>query len=240
MLASAPDPEETQDKTLPEMRIVESEILIGNEVENSNLQIADADILVAPHTLGVRRKFELAIETASEPVHLSAEGLYRAADQRIELQVDFADLALNCLGALIPGPVPGEIMREPVSGSVHSKMDKFFSIDAAQLDLTGDAIKLAGQARLEPKLVSLKVRSSLTDSSLRALSGGWPTGLGPKFETWLAARHDDSEEVAIAFEGDIHRFDQSLRLTGTLGTPETPFIVSGIAGKPVMEIPAQF
>ena len=131
MLASAPDPEETQDKTLPEMRIVESEILIGNEVENSNLQIADADILVASHTLGVRSKFELAIETASEPVHLSAEGLYRAADQRIELQVDFADLALNCLGALIPGPVPGEIMREPVSGSVHSKMDKFFSIDAA-------------------------------------------------------------------------------------------------------------
>jgi len=239
-LASAPDPEDEEDKTLPEMRIVDAEILVGDEVEESSLQISDADILVAPHALGVRSEFDLVIETASQPVRLSAEGLYRTEDQRIELQVNFADLALDGLSAILPGPVPGAIMREPVSGSIQFEMDKFFSIDAAEFDLTGSTIKLAGHARLEPKLVSLKVRGSLAESSLRSLSSGWPTGLGPEFESWLAARQSDGEEVAVALEGDVHRFDQRLQLSGTLGTPETPFIVSGIAEKPVVKIPAEF
>ena len=119
-------------------------------------------------------------------------------------------------------------------------MDKFFSIDAAKFDLSGKALKLTGHARLEPKLVFLKVRGSLAEPSLRSLSSGWSASLGPEFETWLAARASDGQEVAIALEGDVHCFDQSLRLSGTLGTSETPFIVSGIAGKSVMEIPAEF
>ena len=142
-LASAPDPEEGKKKVLPEMRIIDAEIEIGNEVENSSLRISDADILVAPHAKGVRSTFELAIETASQPVHISAEALYRTKDQRIELALKFKDLALDGLDALFPGPVPGPIMREPVSGSIQLDMDKFFSVDAAEFELNGKALSLA-------------------------------------------------------------------------------------------------
>ena len=113
-MAAAPELDEGSKPALPEMRIVDADILIGNEMENSTLRISNGDILIAPHAEGVRSAFEFAVETASEPVHISAEGLYRTKDQRIELAVNFEDLAFNGLGALLPGPVPEWIMSEPI------------------------------------------------------------------------------------------------------------------------------
>ncbi len=83
-LAAAPEPQEGEKKILPEMRIIDAEITIGNEVDNSSLLVSDADILIAPHAKGVRSTFELAL--------------------------NFTDLALDGLAALLPGPVPGPIM----------------------------------------------------------------------------------------------------------------------------------
>lgn len=240
MLASAPDPEEGQEKTLPEMRIVDAEIMLGNEVDNSSLRVVDADILVAPHAKGVRSVFELSVETASRPVRISAVGLYRTEDQRIELALTFKDLALDGLGALLPGTLPGSIMTESLSGSIQLDMDKFFSVDAAEFDLNGKALSLAGHASLEASLVSLEARGTLADSSLKALSNGWPSGLGPQFDSWMANGGDHEKSVELALQGSVHRFDQSMQLSGTIGTPETRFTVSGFTDRPVVEIPAEF
>ncbi len=239
MLASAPDPEEGQEKVLPEMRIADAEIMIGNEVDNSSLRIVDADILVAPHAKGVKSVFELSIETASRPVHISAVGLYRTKDQRIELALNFKDLALDGLGALLPGTVPGPIMNEPMSGSIQLDMDKFFSVKAAEFDINGLALSLAGHARLEANLVSLEARGTLADSSLKALSDGWPSGLGPQLDIWIANGGGHAESVELALQGSVHRFDRSLQFSGTIGTPETRFTVSGFTDRPVVEIPAE-
>ena len=240
MLASAPDPEEGQEKILPEMRIVDAEIMIGNEVDNSSLRILDADILVAPYAKGVRSVFELSIETAASPVLISAVGLYRTKDQRIELDLSFKDLALDGLGALLPDTVPDPIMSEPMTGSIQLDMDKFFSIDAAEFDLNGKALNLAGHARLEASTVSLEAHGTLANSSLKALSVGWPSGLGPQFDTWIANGGGREKNVELALEGSVHRFDQSLQLSGTIGTPETRFTVSGLTNQPIVEIPAEF
>ena len=240
MLASAPDPEEGQEKILPEMRIVDAEIMIGNEVDNSSLRILDADILVAPYAKGVRSVFELSIETAASPVLISAVGLYRTKDQRIELDLSFKDLALDGLGALLPDTVPDPVMSEPMTGSIQLDMDKFFSIDAAEFDLNGKALNLAGHARLEASTVSLEAHGTLANSSLKALSVGWPSGLGPQFDTWIANGGGREKNVELALEGSVHRFDQSLQLSGTIGTPETRFTVSGLTNQPIVEIPAEF
>ena len=238
-MASAPEPEEGEKEILPEMRIIDAEITIGNEVENSSLLVSDADILIAPHAKGVRSTFELAVETAARPVHISAEGLYRTKDQRIELALNFIDLALDGLAALLPGPVPGPIMSEPVSGSIRLDMDKFFAVDAAEFDLSGKALSLAGHARLEASLVSLEAHGSLAKSSLQALNQGWPAGLGREFDIWLENGGAGESDVALALQGSVDRFDQSLQLSGTIGSPRTPFIVSGLTDSPIVEIPAQ-
>ena len=238
-MASAPEPEEGEKKLLPEMRIIDAEIMIGNEVENSSLIVSDADILIAPHAKGVRSTFELAVETASKPVHISAEGLYRTEDQRIELVLNFTDLALDGLGALLPGPVPGAIMSEPVSGSIQLDMDKFFAVDAAEFDLSGKALSLAGHARLEASLVSLEAHGTLAESSLQALNQGWPSGLGEEFDIWLENGGAGEGDVALALQGSVDRFDQSLQLSGTIGSSQTPFIVSGLTDSPIVEIPAE-
>ena len=239
-MAAAPDPQEGEQNVLPEMRIVDAEIMIGNESENSNLRISDADILIAPHAMGVRSTFELVIETATRPVHITAEGLYRTKDQRIELALNFKDLALDGLGSVLPAAVPGTIMSEAVSGSIQLDMDKFFSVDAAEFDLSGKALSLAGHARIESSLVLLEAHGSLSESSLQALRDSWPAGLGKEFDTWLTSAGDQGKRIALALQGSVNRFDQSLQLSGTIGTPETPFFVSGMADKPVVEIPAEF
>ena len=212
-MASAPEPEEGEEKILPEMRIIDAEITIGNEVDNSSLLVSDADILIAPHAKGVRSTFELAL--------------------------NFTDLALDGLAALLPGPVPGPIMSEPVSGSIRLDMDKFFAVDAAEFDLSGKALSLAGHARLEASLVSLEAHGSLAKSSLQALSESWPAGLGREFDIWLENGGAGEGDVAVALQGSIHRFDQSLQLSGTIGSPRTPFIVSGLTDSPIVEIPAE-
>ncbi len=212
-MASAPEPQEGEKKILPEMRIIDAEITIGNEVDNSSLLVSDADILIAPHAKGVRSTFELAL--------------------------NFTDLALDGLAALLPGPVPGPIMSEPVSGSIRLDMDKFFAVDAAEFDLSGKALSLAGHARLEASLVSLEAHGSLAKSSLQALSESWPAGLGREFDIWLENGGAGEGDVAVALQGSIHRFDQSLQLSGTIGSPRTPFIVSGLTDSPIVEIPAE-
>ncbi len=212
-LAAAPEPQEGEKKILPEMRIIDAEITIGNEVDNSSLLVSDADILIAPHAKGVRSTFELAL--------------------------NFTDLALDGLAALLPGPVPGPIMSEPVSGSIRLDMDKFFAVDVAEFDLSGKALSLAGHARLEASLVSLEAHGSLAKSSLQALSESWPAGLGREFDIWLENGGAGEGDVAVALQGSIHRFDQSLQLSGTIGSPRTPFIVSGLTDSPIVEIPAE-
>ena len=239
-LASAPDPEEGKENVLPEMRIINAVIEIGNEAENSSLRISDADILVAPHAKGVRSTFELAVETASQPIHISAEGLYRTNDQRIELALKFKDLALDGLSALLPGPVLGPIMSELVSGTIQLEMDKFFSVDAAEFDLSGKALSLAGHAQLESSVISLEAHGTLTKSSLKALSESWPSGFGQQFDNWITNGGNQGRDVALALEGSVNRFDQSLKISGTIGTPETPFTVSGMTAQPFFEIPADF
>lgn len=238
-MAAAPEPDEGSKKVLPEMRIVDANILIGNEEENSSLRISDADLLIAPHAEGVRSAFELVIETASEPVHISAEGLYRTKDQRIELALSFEDLALYGLGALLPGPVPEVIMSEPFTGTILLDMDKFFSIDTAVFSLSGDALSLTGSAHIDAKLVSLEANGTLAEASLQALRNGWQSGLGQDFDAWLASREHQGSSFALALRGSVHRFDQTLEFSGTIGPPETPFTVSGITDSPVIEIPAQ-
>jgi hypothetical protein len=221
------------------MRIVDAAIMIGNELDNSTIRISDADILVAPHAEGVRSAFELAVETTSQPVRVSAQGLYRTKDQRIELVLNFVDLALDGLGALLPGPVPGSVLGEPVTGSIQLDMDKFFSVDATVFDLSGEALSLAGRARMDAGLVSLEAHGTLAESALHALGGDWPSGLGGELDAWLANGAHQGGSFALALQGSIHRFDQTLELSGTIGPPKTPFTVSGSTDSPVVEIPAE-
>ena len=202
-LASAPDPEDGKENVLPEMRIINTVIEIGNEAENSSLRISDADILVAPHAKGVRSAFELAVETASQPIHISAEGLYRTNDQRIGLALKFKDLALDGLGALLPGPVLGPIMSELVSGTIQLEMDKFFSVDAAEFDLSGKALSFAGHAQLESSVISPEAHGTLTKSSLKALSESWPSGFGQQFDNWITNGGNQGRDVALALEAPL-------------------------------------
>ena len=112
-LASAPDPGASENKILPDMQIVDADILIGNELANTKMHISDADILIAPHADSVRCVFDLAVETAAAPVNISAVSLYRTEDQQVELELNFDDLTLDGFGAMLPDTIPISFCANP-------------------------------------------------------------------------------------------------------------------------------
>ena len=233
-LASAPDPGASENKILPGIRIVDADILIGNELANTEMHISDADILIAPHADGVRSVFDLAVETATAPVNISAVGLYQTEDQQIELELNFDDLTLDDFGAMLPEMIPDILLREFLSGTVELDMDKFFSIKAAVFDISGEDLDLSDEAHMGARLVE----GSLGEDSLVALSNAQPPGLGGAFDSWLSKDAATRYPVVLALEGSVHRFDQTLDFSGTIGSSATPLNVSGISGNSVIDIPA--
>jgi len=237
-LASAPDPDARENKILPGIRIVDADILIGNELANTEMHISDADILIAPHADGVRSVFDLAVETATAPVNISAVGLYRTEDQQIELELNFDDLTLDDFGAMLPEMIPYILLPEFLSGTVELDMDKFFSTKAVVFDISGEDLDLSGEAHMGARLVSMKIEGSLSEDSLVALSNARPSGLGGAFDSWLSKDAATRYPVVLALEGSVHRFDQTLDFSGTIGSSATPLSVSGISGNSVIDIPA--
>ncbi len=63
---------------------------------------------------------------------------------------------------------------------------------------------------------------------------------GPQFDTGIANGRGHLKSAALALQGSVHRFDRSLQLSSTIATPEARFTVLGFAGRPVVEIPAEF
>ena len=158
------------------MRIVDADILIGNEVDSSSIRILNANILVAPHVKGARRVqgarnvFELSYRNCCIASADLCQRSLPAEGPTDQLAFDFIDPALDGLGALLPDTVPDTIVSEPMPGLIQLAMDKFFSIDAVVLDLKGKALSLAHQAYIEASAVCLEAYGALADSLLNALS----------------------------------------------------------------------
>lgn len=238
-MAAAPEPEADSDTVLPEVRIVDADITIGNELDKTSVHVVGADILVAPHLEGVSSEFSLAIETAAEPVVLSAESLFRTADQRIELALTFADLSPNALSALLPGLGASSVLEQPITGSINLDMDKHFSIDAAVFDISGDALILAGEAHIDASQVVLEANGMVSEASLQALGEELQSGLGADFEAWMSLGSHSGGELALDVRGSVQRYNQTLDLSGTIGPPDTPFTVTGSVETPIVAIPAE-
>ena len=90
-------------------------------------------------------------------------------------------------------------------------MDKFLSVDAAVCDLKGKAMSLAGRVYIEASTVSLEAYGTPASSTIKALSNGRHSGLGPQFNIWIANSGGHEKSVEFALEGSVRRFDQCLK-----------------------------
>jgi hypothetical protein len=233
MIASAPDPSEEQEP-LPEMRIVDAEIIIGDELDQSELTITDADILIGPHTNGVRSVFTLEIANGSAPTRVSAEGLYRTADQHISLEVDIAELTPAQFARGEWAALTNLFFTEAVTGTATFEMDKFFGIEAATFDLRSASSRLAGEATADVRAVALRFNGGIAPAPQDL-----PLMLGPALPAWIKDRKDASLPLELDVSGSFDKFDNALSLEGHLGPPKTPISITGPLEQPVIVVTAQ-
>ncbi len=233
-MAAAPDPDAGEARTLPTVRIVEADIQISDELDGRTTHISHADILIEPDAAGVRSTFALTLETPRRPVRVSAEGLYRTADQRMTVAVRLDSLRLGDFALAAPSGLLALVPDEPMSGSISVEMDKFFAIDRAAYALEGPATEVTGTAHADASAVSLEARY-LIDG--RGLAQAWPAGIGEHVQAW-AAQHPPAERIALALAGTLNRLDDTLNMAGTVGPPPTPIAVSGAAARPTVTLGA--
>ena len=232
MMAAAPDPSEQQEP-LPAMRIINTQIMIGDELAGSEIDITDADILIEPHAEGVRSVFTLSIANDAAPARVSAEGLFRTADQHISLEVDIAEMALAQFARDEWSALTRMFFAAPASGHARFEMDKFFGIEEVTFDLRSASSSLTGAAKADVRMVTLNI----TGAMLHAPEEVPPT-LGPALPAWIAGRNDVSLPIDLRLAGTFDTFVNALQLDGRLGPPETPISVTGTKEQPVVTLAA--
>jgi len=230
MIVTAPEPTDQQEP-LPEMRIVDAEIMIGNELQNSEILITDADILIGPDPAGVRTSFEFTIATGATPARVSAEGVYHTANQHISLDVDIHELAISQFAGEEWLALTNLFFEEAVTGRASFEMDKFFSIEAVNFDLRSPSGSLTGEATAEVRMVELSVTGKMAHAP-----EVWPPLLGPAIPAWAAQRNEPAMPLSLALSGTFDKFDKVLHLDGHLAPPETPISVSGTIDQPVLAL----
>ena len=72
-------------------------------------------------------------------------------------------------------------------------------------------MSLADRVYIEASTVSLEAYGTPASSTIKALSNGRHSGLGPQFNIWIANSGGHEKSVEFALEGSVRRFDQCLK-----------------------------
>ncbi len=230
-MAAAPDPSEGGQRSLPDIHILDSVITIGNERDGSSFAIGNADIMLEPDERGVRSSFAFTLETGTGSARIDAEGLYRTADQRIDLTARFAALDPHTLWSAHRSPLLQILPAEPLTGAIRFNMDRSFTVDAADFAFEGPTTAIEGRAETNAHAVDAHYVFALA-----APPPSWPPALAPALRRWLAGRPERPAPITLFLAGHADRFAATLDLHGTIAPPETPFAVSGPAHAPIVSL----
>lgn len=229
-MAAAPDPTaEDESNSLPELRIVDSEITIGNEADGSSVHLQNANILMEPDARGVHSMFDVTVITPAAPLHVAAEGLYRTADQKMTVTAQFSDLRLRDIWPDNQAPALRFVPDEPMTGTLKLEMDKFFGIEAAVLSAQGPETNIQTEATVDVRMVTLNTNLTLTSTSTGAT---WPSWLQQPLAAWLNSVVDVQTPRTLSLNGEIDRFSSTVRFQGDLSPSAAPLTVTGALDAP--------
>lgn len=232
-MASAPDPEAAGRKALPMIRILDSRISISSEVDGPVIEIADADILVAPHTEGVRSTFDLVIDRPATPLTISAEGYYSTADQRMTVTATITDLKPRDIWPDGDTPLLAFMPDEPLSGTMAFTMDKYFGIDGATVDLQGPETTIETTATADAETVRLNTRMILAQDSLGET---WPAWMRSSLAAWISMDTSGASPRTLSLDGEIGRHSGHLAMRGNLSHSGAPLSLGGTIDAPALAV----
>ena len=116
-------------------RILNSDLTLGDEISGSLLHVSNANINLIPNPEGIGCNYDFSVFARGEYLHFSGECLYKTADEKINLLVNFDEVRPALLTEILPQFNYFTPLEVRLSGKVQLELDKFLTVHEAVFDL---------------------------------------------------------------------------------------------------------
>lgn len=126
----------TTDKPLTNLRIVNSDLTLGDEITGSLLHAPNANITLMPDEEGVGCLYDFKIFARGEYLHTSGDCLYKTASEEFNLLVNLDEVRPALLTEISPQFSYLTPLEVRLSGKVLLELDTLLKVNKAEFDLT--------------------------------------------------------------------------------------------------------
>ena len=137
-VATAPVKHNDDDNTFTNFRIINSDLVIGDEISGSLLHAPDAHIDLSPSDKGVACDYEFNVFARGEYLNISGDCLYNTASEKFNLLVKLLDVRPALLTGFLPQFIYFTPLEVQLSGDIQLEMDNLLDVNKATFDLTSD------------------------------------------------------------------------------------------------------
>jgi len=137
-IATAPTIQSQNQESLTDFRILNSDLTLGDEISGSLLHVPNANINLIPNSKGVGCKYDFVVLARGEKLLFSGECLYKTADEKIDILVNFNEVRPALLTDILPQFKYFNPLEVRLSGKVQLELDKLLTVLKAAFDVTSE------------------------------------------------------------------------------------------------------
>ena len=101
-IVTAPATSPTDEESLTNIRIVNSDLTLGDEISGSLLRVPNANITLIPNAKGIGCAYDFKIFARGENLHISGECLYKTGSEELNLLVNLDEVQPALLTEISP------------------------------------------------------------------------------------------------------------------------------------------
>ena len=122
-------------ESLTNLRIVNSDLTLGDEITGSLLHAPKANITLKPNTEGIECAYDFKIFARGEYLHISGDCLYKTTSEEFNLLVNLDEVRPALLTEISPQFSYLTPLEVRLSGIVELELDKLLNVNKAEFDL---------------------------------------------------------------------------------------------------------
>ncbi len=123
-------------ESVTDLRIVNSDLTISDEITGSLLHAPNANITLIAKNEGIGCAYDFNVFARGEYLHLSGDCLYKTATEEFDLSVNLDEIRPALLTEISPQFFYLTPLEVRLSGEVRLELDKFLTVKKAEFDLT--------------------------------------------------------------------------------------------------------
>ncbi|QMU60464.1 MAG: hypothetical protein GKR92_01620 [Gammaproteobacteria bacterium] len=123
------------EETLTNLRIVNSDLTLSDEITGSLIRIPKANITLMPDTEGIGCEYDFKVFARGEYLHISGNCLYMTASENFNLLVNLDEVRPALLTEISPQFSYLTPLEVRLSGIVELELDKLLNVNKAEFDL---------------------------------------------------------------------------------------------------------